>query len=96
MKNLEVHPCESVGIRGQDYFSWCLGGLVVNLLWLMGLWKACTASVPDFTVQMYRKVPQSTVKRVKKFGPESVADRHKVMANITIREVDEAAKKRFA
>jgi len=44
---------------------------------------------------MYRKVPQSTVKRVKKFGPESAADRHKVMAIMMIRKLDEVAKKRF-
>jgi hypothetical protein len=70
--------------------------LVVNLLWVMGLWKRCTVSVPDFAVQMYRKVPQSTAKRVKKFGPESVADCRKVIATMMIRKVDEAAKKRFA
>jgi len=44
---------------------------------------------------MYRKVPQSTVKRVKKNGPELVVDYRKVMANMMIREVDEAAKKPF-
>jgi hypothetical protein len=44
---------------------------------------------------MYRKVPQNTVKRVKKIGPESVADCRKVNATMMIREVDEAAKKRF-
>jgi hypothetical protein len=45
---------------------------------------------------MYRKVPQSTAKRVKKFGPELLADRRKVMANLMMREVNEVAKKRFA
>jgi hypothetical protein len=62
---------------------------------VMGLWKACTVSVPDFAVQMYRKVPQSTAKRVKRFGLELVADCRKVMANIMIREVDEVTKKTF-
>jgi hypothetical protein len=70
--------------------------VVVNLLSVMGLWKACTASVPDFTVHLYRKVPQSTAKRVKKFGPKSVADYRKVMATMMIRKLDEVAKKRFA
>jgi len=45
---------------------------------------------------MYRKVPQSTAKRVKKFGPESIVDYRKVMANTMIREVDEAPKKPFS
>jgi hypothetical protein len=62
---------------------------------VMGLWKRCTVSVPDFTVQMYRKVPHSTVKRVKKNGPESVADCRKVMAITMIRKVDEVQEKTF-
>ena len=80
-------------------FSWCLGVLVVKVLSVMRLWNRCAASVPDFAVhyavQMYRKVPQSTAKRVKRFGPESVVVYRKVMANITIRKVDEVPKKRF-
>jgi hypothetical protein len=98
MKNPEVHPCESAGIRGQNYFSWfswCLGVVVVKPQTVMVLWKSCTVSVPDFAVQVYRKVPHSTVKRVKKNGPESAADYRKVMANMMIREVDEVPKKRF-
>ena len=76
-------------------FSWCLGALVVNLLWVIGLWKSCTVSVPDFAVHLYRKVPHSTAKRVKKFGPESLADYRKVMATMMIRKLDEVPKKRF-
>jgi hypothetical protein len=45
---------------------------------------------------MYRKVPQSTAKRVKKFGPESVADYRKVTATMMIRKVDEVPKKTFS
>ena len=75
---------------------WCLCALVVKVLSVLRLWKRCTVSVPDYAVQMYRKVPQSTAKRVKKFGPESVADCRKVIATMMIRKVDEAAKKRFA
>jgi hypothetical protein len=63
---------------------------------VIGLWKVCAASVPDFAVQMYRKVPHSTAKRVKKNGMESVADCRKVMAKRMIREVDEVPKKRFS
>jgi len=44
---------------------------------------------------MYRKVPHSTAKRVKKNGSESVADYRKVMAALMIRKVDEVPKKRF-
>jgi hypothetical protein len=77
-------------------FSWRFRAVVVNLLSIIGLGKARTVSVPDFAVQMYRKVPQSTAKRVKKFGPESVADCHKVMATMMIREVDEVPKKRVS
>jgi hypothetical protein len=81
-------------------FSWCLRVFVVKFQSVIGLWKGCAASVPYFTVhyavQMYRKVPQSTAKRVKKFGPESIVDYRKVMANTMIREVDEAPKKPFS
>jgi hypothetical protein len=61
----------------------------------MGLWKACTASVPHFAVQVYRKVPHSTAKRVKRNAPESLADYRKVMAAMMIRKLDEVQKKRF-
>jgi len=44
---------------------------------------------------MYRKVPHSTAKRVKKFGPESLADYRKVMAAMLIRKLDEVPKKGF-
>jgi hypothetical protein len=44
---------------------------------------------------MYRKVPQSTAKRVKKNGPESTADYRKVMAAMLIQKVDEVPKKTF-
>jgi len=81
-------------VSQENFLRLC--AVVVNILSAIGLWKRCTASVPDFAVQMYRKVPQSTAKRVKKNGLELLADCHKVMANITIREVDEVAKKRFA
>jgi len=44
---------------------------------------------------MYRKVPHNAAKRVKKNGPESVANCRKVMATMMIRKVDEVLKKRF-
>jgi len=90
--------------------SWCpplvkprplagFGVVVGKLLSIIGLRKVCAAGVPDFAVhyavQLYRKVPHSTAKRVKKNGPESAADYRKVMANITIPEVDEAPGKMF-
>jgi hypothetical protein len=70
--------------------------MVVNVPPVIWLRKACTASVPDFAVHLYRKVPQSTAKRVKKNGLESVADCRKVMAIMMIRKLDEVPKKRFA
>jgi len=44
---------------------------------------------------VYRKVPHSTAKRVKKNGPESVADYRKVMAAMLIQKADVVPKKRF-
>jgi len=72
---------------------WCLCALVVKVLSVLRLWKRCTTSVPDFAVQMYRKVPQSTAKCVKKNGPELVADYRKVMATMLIQKVDEVPEK---
>jgi hypothetical protein len=69
--------------------------LVVNILSVLRLWKTCTASVPDFAVQMYRKVPHSTAKRVKRFGPELVVEYRKVMATMMIRKVHEVPEKMF-
>ena len=40
-------------------------------------------------------VPQSTAKRVKKFGPESIVDYRKVMAAMLIQKADVVPKKRF-
>jgi hypothetical protein len=89
---LRVRPWRDLA-KGRDIAPW--RAFVVNILSVMGLWKRCTASVPDFAVQLYRKVPHSTAKRVKKFRPESVVDYRKVITFKMIRRVDEAPKKRF-
>jgi hypothetical protein len=96
----EVYPPQAGGQAVAETFLGVrpLAGLcvmVVNVPPGMGLWKGCTASVPDFAVQMYRKVPQSTAKRVKKIRSESVADCRKVITIMMIQKVDEVPKKRF-